>query len=300
MGVADPTDEFLRHRPLLFSIAYDLLAGIGDAEDVLQETWLSWVARSGEPVAQPRAYLVRIAVNHALARRAGAARRRAAHVGQWLPEPLVGGDAEEGALRAEACSMALLVVLETLSPLERAVFVLHDVFGYPHPEVAGILDRSPAAVRQLAHRARSHVHARRPRYRPDPGLHREVTERFLAAALGGDVDGLLRLLAPDVVLRTDGGGVGPATSPDPVHGAERVARLLVEVAAAVPEGAEATLRTANGEPAVVLSVAGEPFALLVLDLGADGVRAVHSITDPAKLPGQNRRRSSDSVPRRAL
>jgi RNA polymerase sigma factor (sigma-70 family) len=285
----DPaTREFLAHRPLLFSVVYDLLGSVGDAEDVLQETWLSWVRRGpgAAPVDRPRAYLVRIAVNHALARRELVARRRETYVGQWLPEPVVAdgsGDGAEAAVRGDACSLALLVVLETLSPLERAVFVLHEVFGYPHPEIAGILGRSEAAVRQLAHRARGHVRARRPRYEPDPRLHREVTERFLAAALGADLDALLELLAPGATLWTDGGGAGPAASAEPVRGAPAVARLLVEVAADVPAGAEVVLRCANGAPAAVLSVAGSPFVLLVLDLAEDGVRGVYSITNPAKL-----------------
>ncbi|MEV0502026.1 sigma-70 family RNA polymerase sigma factor [Streptomyces spectabilis] len=184
------TDQFLGHRELLFAVVYNMLGSVADTEDALQEVWLAWSARhrrpDAEPVANARAYLVRVAVNHALARRAELSRRRETYPGPWLPEPLVTdeGSVTDGVERAEALSMAVLVVLETLSPLERAVFVLYEVFGFTHPEIARMLNRSPTAVRQLATRARRHVHARRPRHRPEPDLHARVTERFAAAALG--------------------------------------------------------------------------------------------------------------------
>ncbi|MGO4748731.1 sigma-70 family RNA polymerase sigma factor, partial [Streptomyces sp. 2MCAF27] len=214
------TRVFVSYRELLFSVVYNMLGSVADTEDVLQETWLSWAGRSrNSPMAEidnPRAYLVRIAVNHALARRAGINRRRETYIGPWLPEPLVTDtaadppadtvDSADRALRAETVSMALLVVLETLTPLERAVFVLHEVFDYAHPEIADILDRSPSAVRQLAHRARAHVHARRPRYQAHPRVQRQATEQFVSAALGGDLSALMEVLAPEVTLWTDGGG----------------------------------------------------------------------------------------------
>lgn len=173
-----------------------MLGSVADTEDVLQETWLAWVSRSAatsaEQITSPRAYLVRIAVNAALARRDAISRRREDYVGPWLPEPLLtddrAGDGAEIVMRAQSVSLALMVVLETLSPLERTVFVLHEVFGYEHAEIASILDRSPSAVRQLDHRAREHVHARRPRYPADPKVHQRVTERFVTAAAGGDLN----------------------------------------------------------------------------------------------------------------
>ncbi|MFC7590701.1 sigma-70 family RNA polymerase sigma factor [Nonomuraea antimicrobica] len=236
IAVADhATRVFVGHRELLFAVIYNILGSVADTEDVLQETWLSWATRTGSrnagQVDNPRAYLVRVAVNQALAKRAEIDRRRETYVGQWLPEPVVtpladtggAGDAAEAAVRADSASMALLVVLETLTPAERAVFVLHEVFGYAHTEIADLLGRSPAAVRQLAHRAREHVHARRPRHHADPRLRREVTERFLSAALGGDLKALLQVLAPEVTLWTDGGGKGPATSLHPIHGRDAVA-----------------------------------------------------------------------------
>lgn len=291
MPEATATGVFADHRELLFSVVYNLLASVADTEDVLQDTWLAWAARSRSPdadeIANPRAYLVRIAVNTALARQATISRRRETYVGPWLPEPLVGEEsgAEESAERGEAVSMALLVVLETLTPLERAVFVLHEVFGYAHTEIAGILDRSPSAIRQLAHRAREHVHARRPRYQADPRVQRQVTERFLKAALGGDLDELLELLAPDVTLWTDGGGKAKAAALRPVHGRDRVARVIAGTAGRAPEGLKIRYRTVNGDPSALLFDEDAPFAVMVIDLSPQGdrVAGVYTVTNPDKL-----------------
>jgi RNA polymerase sigma factor (sigma-70 family) len=278
------TTEFVEHRELLFSIVYNVLGSVADTEDVLQETWLSWVSRDGSPVKNPRAYLVRTAVNHALARRAALARRKETYVGQWLPEPVV-TPLDEGVERTESFSIALLVVLESLSPLERAVFVLHEAFGFAFTEIAEMLDRAPAAVRQIGHRAREHVRARRPRYATDPGRQREVTERFLDAAMGGDLEALLAVLAPDVTLWTDGGGKGPATSLQPVHGRDAVARLFVAVASTPPAGLAIRYRKVNGDPSAVLFADGTPFAVLVLDVdpGSGQVTGIYSVTNPDKL-----------------
>ncbi|WP_063058836.1 RNA polymerase sigma factor SigJ [Nocardia sienata] len=287
------TDRFLGYRELLFSMVYTMLGSVADTEDVLQEVWLAWAARhrspDAEPVENPRAYLVRVAANTALARRAELNRRRETYVGQWLPEPLVAGadDASSGLERTESLSMALLVVLETLSPLERAVFVLHDVFGFGHPEIAGILDRSPAAVRQLASRARRHVHARRPRQKAAPEVHAQVTERFAAAALGGDLPALLEVLAPEVTLWTDGGGKGPATSLRPVHGRDAVAALFVSVAATVTARLDIRYRRAGDDPCALVFTGDSPLAVVVVDLAPedDRITAIYSITNPDKLSG---------------
>ncbi|MGW7387104.1 RNA polymerase sigma factor SigJ [Streptomyces sp. NPDC054794] len=296
------TRVFVEHRELLFSIVYNMLGSVADTEDVLQETWLSWASSGGAPGAEriesPRAYMVRIAMNKALARRAAISRRRETYVGPWLPEPLVtsfaddgadsdAADAAQAAERTESVSMALLVVLESLTPLERAVFVLHEVFGYAHTETADILGRSPAAVRQLAHRAREHVHARRPRYRTDPHLRQQVTERFTAAVSGGDLQMLLRLLAPDVTLWADGGGKATAAGPRPVHGRDKVARLLANGATRAPGGLDVRYRRVNGDPSAVLLSGGSPFAVLVLDLAPDGqhICGVYFVTNPEKLAG---------------
>ena len=295
-AAATATQVFLAQRELLFSIVYNMLGSVADTEDVLQETWLAWAPRaqalSAEPIDNPRAYLVRIAVRQALARQAAINRRRETYIGPWLPEPLVtplgdngspGGadDAADPAVHAEAVSMALLVVLETLTPLERAVFVLGEVFGYSHPEIAEILGRRPAAIRQLAHRAREHVHARRPRYQADPGLRRQVTERFVAAVSGGDLPTLLHLLAPEVTLWADGGGKAPAAGLRPVHGRDQVARLLTHAR----RDLGVRYRQVNGDPAALLFAGDAPFAVIVLDLTPDGeqVCGIYTVTNPDKL-----------------
>lgn len=290
------TDVFTEHHELLFAIVYSMLGAVADTEDVLQETWLSWEARShGDPIDHPRAYLVRVAVNTAIARRRDLKRRRETYIGPWLPEPLptpggaspdhAGGDGAERVLLSESVSMALLVVLESLTPAERAVFVLGEVFGYGAKEIADMLERSPGAVRQLAHRARSHVHSRRPRYRVDPRIHREVTERFMVAVRGGDVEALLGLLAPEVTLTCDGGGKAPAAGPRPLHGLDRVAALLTNRTFRQSRGLEVDYRTVNGAPAALLVTEEGVVGALLLDLTADGerVRDVYAVTNPAKL-----------------
>jgi RNA polymerase sigma-70 factor (ECF subfamily) len=266
-----------------------MLGSVSDTEDVLQDTWLSWSRRGAGGVDNPRAYLVRIAVNHALKRRAVVNRRRETYVGPWLPEPLVTEEtgADDPALRNESVSLAMLVVLESLSPLERAVFVLHKVFGYAHTEIAEIIDRKPAAVRQLAHRARDHVHARRPLYEAHPRVRREATERFVRAAVGGDIAELMEILAPDVTVWTDGGGMRRQAL-RPVHGRDKAARLLTGYAkrggAAAP-GLELRYRRVNGDDAAVLFQDDAPYAVIVLDLTPEGdrVSALFVVTNPDKL-----------------
>ncbi|NUO98979.1 MAG: RNA polymerase sigma-70 factor [Nonomuraea sp.] len=280
------TDVFAGHRELLFSIVYNMLGSVSDTEDVLQETWLSWSSRNAEEIANPRAYLVRVAVNQALAHQTALRRRKEAYVGPWLPEPLVtAGDGADDVERAESVSLALLVVLETLTPLERAVFVLHEVFAYQHNEIAGMIGRSPSAVRQLAHRAREHVQARRPRQRIAARVQQEATERFLAAAFGGDMEALLDILAPEVTLWADGGGKAVAAGPRPIHGREKVARLLVARTARPLDGLDIQYREVNGDPSAVVFVAGAPYAVMVVDLTPDGtqVSGIYSVTNPDKL-----------------
>ncbi|MBB5787071.1 RNA polymerase sigma-70 factor [Jiangella mangrovi] len=226
MTVVDP---FQRHRGLLFTVAYELLGSVADAEDVVQDTWLRWSADDRDDVLEPKAYLVRIATRLALNRLRTLRTRRETYVGPWLPEPLLTGpDAARPVEVAEDVSMAMLVVLETLTPIERAVFVLREVFGFPYAEIATSLERSEASVRQVAHRAREHVQARRPRFDTDPGQRAEVTERFLRACFEGDLTALLEVLAPDVVMTNDGGGKARAAL-RPVVGADRVARFILGI-----------------------------------------------------------------------
>ena len=223
-------DPFVAHRSLLFTVAYEMLGSAADAEDVVQETWLRWAdlgAAARADVRDPRAYLVRIVTRQALNRLRTLARRREEYVGEWLPEPLLTSpDVAEDVELAESVSFAMLTVLETLGPTERAVFVLREVFETPYDEIAEAVGKTPAAVRQIAHRAREHVAARRPRVQVSLAEQEAVVERFLAAVRGGDLQGLLDVLAPDVVAVADGGGVVTAAR-RPVQGAARVGHSWV-------------------------------------------------------------------------
>jgi RNA polymerase sigma-70 factor (ECF subfamily) len=290
--MTDALPVFDRHRRLLFTVAYEMLGSVADAEDAVQDTWLRWSQADRSDVVDERAYLVRITTRLALDRLRSARAQRETYVGPWLPEPLLadvapaGPDPADAAEIGEQVSLALLVVLETLSPVERAVFVLREVFGMPYAEVAGVLDRSEAAVRQLGHRARSHVEARRPRFGTDRRVQREVTERFLAACAGGDVEALLAALAPDVVLVTDGGGRAKAAL-RPIVGAEKVARFLVATTAqglATP-GLHVEVAEVNGAPGVVAWVGGAPYMTISLVLVDGLVEQVLVVRNPEKLTG---------------
>ena len=224
-----PEDPFVTHRGLLFTVAYEMLGSASEAEDVVQDTWIRWDAigsAARSEVRDPRAFLVRMVTRKALDRLRANARRREDYVGEWLPEPLLTApDVAEDVELAESVSFAMLTVLETLTPTERAVFVLREVFDMPYGEIAGAVDKSAAAVRQIGHRAREHVAARRPRMEVSRSEQEQVVERFLAAVTGGDLQGLLDVLAPHVVLVADGGGIAQAIA-NPVTGAKKVANLL--------------------------------------------------------------------------
>ncbi len=212
MTVDPATEVFEEHRPLLMGVAYRMLGRVADAEDVVQDAWLRWSADDRSGVREPRGFLVRVTTRLAIDRLRRIKARGETYVGPWLPEPYVtdfGGtvaDTAERAVLADSVSLAVLVVMETLSPLERAVFVLREAFGHPYADIAAMTGRGEAAVRQLGARARRHVDERRPRYDVDPARRRALTERFLAAAAGGDLAGLMELLAPDVQLVGDSGG----------------------------------------------------------------------------------------------
>jgi RNA polymerase sigma-70 factor (ECF subfamily) len=293
---ADPLAAFEQHRRLLFTVAYQMLGSVADAEDVVQDTWLRWSATDRADVADPRAYLVRIASRLALDRLGSARSRRESYVGPWLPEPLLTAspvasaapppDPDDAAALGDQVSLALLVVLETLSPAERAVFVLREVFGLPAAEVAAILGRSEAAVRQTAHRAREHVRARQPRFDTDRSTQRLATERFLAACAGGDVEALLAALAPDVVLVSDGGGRAKAAL-RPIVGAGKVARFLLATTAQGLEipGLHVEIAEINGAPGVVAWVGGEPYMTISLVLVDGLVEQVLVVRNPEKLTG---------------
>ncbi|MCL7376637.1 RNA polymerase sigma factor SigJ [Streptomyces sp. 35G-GA-8] len=283
------TDEFEAHRPVLTGVAYRMLGAVADAEDVVQEAWLRWSAAERTDIREPRAYLVRITTRLAIDRLRQAKARRESYVGPWLPEPIVTDfgpalpDTAERAVLADSVSVAVLVVLESLSPLERAVFVLREAFGFPFGEIAVTLERSEAAVRQLAGRARRHVEERRPRYDVDPAERRALTERFLAAAGGGDIDALLALLAPDVRLVGDSGGKAKAPLRI-IEGADKVGRFMFAVA----EGAarfELRAMEFNGAPAVLVLDGGVPDLVLQLEIRDGKVECVYIVRNPDKLSG---------------
>ncbi|MET8613035.1 RNA polymerase sigma-70 factor [Streptomyces misionensis] len=286
---ADPaTDVFEEHRPLLTGVAYRMLGRVADAEDVVQDAWLRWSRADHTEIREPRAYLVRITTRLAIDRLRLARSRAESYVGPWLPEPCLteygdtAPDAADRAVLADSVSLAVLVVLESLSPLERAVFVLREAFGFPYAEIAALLDRGEPAVRQLAGRARRHVAERRPRYDVDPARRRELTERFLVAASGGDLDGLMSVLAPDVRLVADGGGK-VRSALRILHGADKVARFL---AAVMPEAVpDLTVRAleVNGGPAALVLSGGKPDSLFQLDVVDGRVTSVYIQRNPDKL-----------------
>ncbi|WFE99677.1 RNA polymerase sigma-70 factor [Micromonospora sp. WMMD964] len=280
---------FHSHRNLLFSVAYRILGTAADAEDAVQDAWIKWSSADRSQVADPKAYLARIVSNLAMQRLRSARRQREIYVGPWLPEPiLTDGDTADAVTDAESVSMAMLVVLETLSPLERAVFVLREVFAFSHAEIAVAVERSEAAVRQTAHRAREHVRAQRPRFTADPSQQRGVTERFLAASTGGDINTLLELLSPDVTLWTDGGGkVRQALRP--IRGADTVAAWFAAIGTVpyqgvAPHDMRADLVEINGGPGLVFSGAGRVVATVSFDIDAGGrIVTIHNVANPDKL-----------------
>ncbi|SCY17248.1 RNA polymerase sigma-70 factor, ECF subfamily [Streptomyces sp. 136MFCol5.1] len=280
---------FHKHRNLLFSVAYRLLGIAADAEDAVQDAWIKWSSADRSQVADPKAYLTRIVSNLSLERLRSTRYKRETYVGPWLPEPiLTSGDTAEAVTDAESVSMAMLVVLETLSPIERAVFVLKEVFDFSHAEIAEAVERSEAAVRQAAHRAREHVRARRPRFTTDRPRQREITERFFAAATGGDVNALMELLSPDITLWTDGGGkVRQALRP--VVGAQTVAAWFAAIGTVTYQGVEpadmnAELVEINGGPGMLFSGSGRVIATVTFDFDADGrITSIHNVANPDKL-----------------
>ncbi|MFH8476625.1 RNA polymerase sigma-70 factor [Streptomyces sp. NPDC018000] len=285
---ATATDVFEDHRPVLTGVAYRLLGRIADAEDVVQEAWLRWSSASREDVREPRAFLVRITTRLAIDRLRQVQSRREAYVGPWLPEPLVTDfgpavpDIAEQAVLADSVSLAVLVVLESLSPLERAVFVLREVFGFPYAEIAATLDRTEAAVRQLAGRARRHVEERKPRYDVDPAQRRDLTERFLAAAAGGDIEELLALLAPDVRLVGDSGGKSKAPLRI-IESADKVGRFLFAVAHDRATDLDTRFLELNGAPALLMLSGGKPDTVFQVDVKDGLIQCVYIVRNPDKL-----------------
>jgi RNA polymerase sigma-70 factor (ECF subfamily) len=278
-------DPFVAHRSLLFTVAYEMLGSVADAEDVVQETWLRWAALVDAErceVRDPRAYLVRIVTRLCLNRLRTLARQREEYVGEWLPEPLLTSpDVAEDVELAESVSIAMLALLETLLPTERAVFVLREVFDVPYDEIAEALDKSPAAVRQIATRARKHVAARRPRMSVSRTEQEQVVERFLAALTTGDVPGLLEVLAPDVLVVGDGGGLAP-TIPKPVRGAAKLAPVMARFAVDAP-GARALIVDLNGGIAARIDPGGENDTAVSFVIDGGRITQMYAIRNPHKL-----------------
>jgi RNA polymerase sigma-70 factor (TIGR02957 family) len=273
-------DPFVTHRGLLFTVAYEMLGSATDAEDVVQETWLRWADVDRTEVRDQRAYLVRIVTRQALNRLRTVSRRREDYPGEWLPEPLLTGpDMADDAELAENISIALLTVLETLGPVERAVFVLHEVFETPYEEIAEVVGKTPAAVRQVAHRAREHVAARRPRMQVDRAQQEATLERFLAAVTSGDVQGLVEVLAPEVILIADGGGLVRAAR-RPLVGAESVVVFLARVADL--SDLVATSARFNGMPGARFDVGGDVTAVSLV-IENDLITRIYAIRNPNKL-----------------
>ncbi|MBW8487311.1 RNA polymerase sigma-70 factor [Actinomadura parmotrematis] len=273
------TEAFVAHRGLLFTVAYEMLGSAADAEDVLQETWLRWSDVDLGGVRDRRAYLVRITTRQALMRMRTLRRRKESYVGPWLPEPLLTApDVAEDVELADSVSMAMLLVMETLAPTERAVFVLREVFDLPYDEIAAAVARTPAAVRQIAHRARAHVAARRPRAAVSSAEARDVLAAFQQAVESGDAQRLLDVLAPDVVLLTDGGGVVRAALA-PVVGAGAVAPVLGRI------GGEAALRPeqVNGYPALVVRVGGRIDTVIAVRVEDGLITGLYAVRNPEKL-----------------
>lgn len=289
-------DDFVRHRDLLFTIAYEITGSVTDAEDVVQESYLRWqeAARTSE-IRNPRAYLARIATRQALNRQRGNARRREEYVGPWLPEPLVTvPDVADDAVLADSVSMAMMVVLDSLTPDERAVFVLREVFAFGHDEIAEAIGKTPVAVRQIAHRARSGVQARRPSL--DEGAPRstaaqQVAERFLRAATTGELQDLLDVLAPDVVLTSDGGGKVSAGL-RPIRTADKVGRFLIGIQAkgySGPVRIEPVL--VNGRAGILGYVGDVLDTVLTWDVVDDRIAAIYLVRNPDKVRAAERPQS---------
>jgi len=277
--------DFAQYRGLLIAVAYRVLSSVSDAEDAVQDAWLRWSKVDHSSIKDPRAYLVRVTTRVALDRLRRRKARREDYYGEWLPEPMLTGlDVAAQVELAESISTALLVILETLSPLERAVFVLREAFSFSHAEIAEMLGRSEPTVRQLAHRARTHVAERRPRFEPDPQVREEVTDRFFAATMEGDLAGLMAVLAPDVTLITDSGGKTRAPL-HPVVGAGNVARFFVAVAQRPLPDQHAMVVELNGSPGLVATAGGVPIAAATLVIEDGLVRYIYLVANPEKLQG---------------
>ncbi|GAA2027529.1 RNA polymerase sigma-70 factor [Catenulispora yoronensis] len=283
-GHTDPgTESFIAHRNLLFTVAYEMLGSAADAEDVLQETWLQWVKVDHDTVQDRRAYLVRVTTRQALMRLRTLRRRKEAYVGPWLPEPLLTApDVAEDIELAEGVSMAMLLVMETLTPTERAVFVLREVFGLDYEEIAAAVDKNTVTVRQIAHRARNHVAARRPRETVSQAQNRAALLAFQRAVETGDLQSLLDQLAPEVVFLSDGGGVVQAAL-EPIVGAKAVAALLTAGLGRLAGSASVRAAQVNGHPALIMRIREQVEGVLAVRTEDGLITGLYFVRNPEKL-----------------
>ena len=282
---ARQVEEFNRHRPLLFAIAYRMLGSVMDAEDMVQETFLRWQRASADEVRSPRSFLTTVVTRLCLDHLRSARVQREQYVGPWLPEPLLtehAPDVAETAALGESLSLAFLTLLESLNPVERAVFLLHDVFGYEFEEIAPIVGKSAANCRQLARRARAHVAARRPRFDPSPEQQERLTRQFVRACAEGDLPALVATLADDITLWSDGGGK-VAAARRPVHGAVNVGRFLLGVIAKAPGTVVPRVTRINGQPGIVVYLESQPISVLALDVVDGRIGAIRIVVNPDKL-----------------
>ncbi len=284
-------EVFASVRPLLFSIAYRMLGSVMDAEDVVQDAYLRWQEADHAAIQSPQAYLATIVTRLCINQLTSARARRETYVGPWLPEPLVTGgpdvpDPSGPVELAESLSMAFLVLLERLSPTERAVFLLHEVFDFEYAEIARIVEKSEANCRQVLSRAKKHVGSPEARFTASPEQAERLMERFIAAGNAGNMDGLLAVLAEDITLWPDGGGKAPGAVLKPVHGAQSVAKLALNFARRfVPQERVVRFAEINGQPGIISYVSGSPIAALIFDIRGDRIHTIYAIGNPDKLRG---------------
>jgi RNA polymerase sigma-70 factor (ECF subfamily) len=283
----DRTDVFASVRPLLFSIAYRMLGSVMDAEDVVQDAYVRWLGAPDTDVRSPHAYLTTIVTRLAINQLRSARSQRETYVGSWLPEPLVTETAPDPSAPlelAESLSMAFLVLLERLSPIERAVFLLHDVFDFEYAEIARVVDRTEVNCRQLLARAKRRIGAPEARFAADPEQADRLLHRFTDAATAGDLDGLLAVLAEDITLWADGGGKVRGAALRPIHGAQSVARFIMGVIQRfVPADSNAQPTRINGQPGFIVYLTGRPLAAMILDVRGDRIHAIYAVGNPDKL-----------------
>ncbi|WP_089721410.1 RNA polymerase sigma-70 factor [Candidatus Entotheonella palauensis] len=278
----DYLDIYETHRQHLFGVAYRMLGTVADAEDVLQDAFLRWQHADHEAVTAPRAYLTATVTRLAIDRLRQLKSRREDYIGPWLPEPLVQPPGSHPVELANAISMAILSVLEQLGPVERAVFLLREVFDYDYPDIAPVVERSAANCRKIFQRARDHVHTAQVRYTPTPEQHQNVTQQFMTSIRSGDLDGLIAVLKDDITLTPDGGGKVPSARV-PLIGSQRVARFLIGIARKAPPSLRLHPCGVNGQPGVWIEVNGAVDGVMTWDIDADQITAIRIIRNPDKL-----------------